>query len=232
MEKGVVVNLVAEKGFGFIRGSQGAQYFVHKSMLSEGLGWADLTVGRAVEFTPRQGRKGLEATEVKLVESESPFKSIDDIPGDYGLMSIVRGEYTNPDKNFENCDGLAFCGLGTIGGRFPNNPILISMLREMRAVFDRENKFWFLRADLVPSNLDRIAELVVTSKRERRNQIILKCVMGVLGTIFAIAAGAIIIGCFVLLAALVGAGGGSLSSPFRGKISRTGNVWVGGNRIT
>lgn len=232
MEKGTVVTLVAGKGFGFIRGSKGAQYFVHKSMLSPDLSWDDLAVGQAVEFTPNQGKKGMEATAVKLAETTSPFKSIDDVPGDHGLMSIVRGSYTNLEKNMEDCDGIAFCGRGTFGGRFPNNSTLITMLREMRAVFDRENKFWFLRADLVPSNLDRIAKLVEVSKREHRNQMITKCVVGVLGAIIAVTVGAIIVAGVLVVVAAALFGGYRGGSPFRAKISRTGNVWVGGNRIT
>lgn len=235
MEKGTIVKLVADKGFGFIRGSDNAQYFVHKSKLNEGLTWDELTVGQTVEFTPCQGKKGMEATAVKMAESTSSFKSIDDIPGKYGLIAIDRGNYTNLEKGIEECDGLAFGGLGTFGGRFPNNTQLISMLREMRAVFDREHKIWFLRATLVPANFERIEELIKTAKRIHRDKVISQWIIGFFSTLIAVTVGAFIIAGVVLVMALAifgGFGGNLFGSPFRAKVSRTGNVWVGNNRIT
>lgn len=235
MEKGTIVTLVTDKGFGFIRGTSGAQYFFHKSKLAEGLVWNDLTVGQTVEFTPNQGKKGLEALAVKVVESTSRFKTIDDVPGDYGIISIMRGTYTNTEKGLEECDGLAFRGLGTFRGRFPNNTILITALREMRAVFNREHKIWFLRAANVPGNFDRIEEMIKVAKRIHRDKVISQCVVGVLGTIAAVTIGMVVVAAVLLIifATVFGGGRGySYGSPFRTKISRTGHVWVGNNRIT
>ncbi len=232
MIQGAIVNLVRDKGFGFIRCSKGGQYFFHKSMLSEGAAWEELAIGQAVEFTPSQGKKGMEAQDVRKVIPAGPLKSIDDLPGDYGLMSIFRGTYTNLEKNMDGCDGIAFCGLGTFGGRFPNNPRLISRLRDMRAVFDREQKFWFLRAEQVPANMDRIDDLVAVSKREHRQQIIAKSAAGVLGAVVAVTFGAIIIAGALLAGAALLFGGHRGGNLFRAKVSRTGNVWISGNRIT
>lgn len=232
MDRGTVVNLVTERGFGFIRCSKGGQYFFHKSQLSAGVDWDEIAVGQTVEFMPRQGKKGMEAQAVRKIEPTGLFKSIDDIPGDYGLMSIVRGSYTNQEKKMDGCDGLAFCGLGKFGGRFPNNPRLIAALREMRAVFDRDHKFWFLRAELVSPNLDRISKVVEQSRREHRQQTIRRAVTGALAAAGAIAFGAIIIAVLLLMCAAMIFGGHRGGNLFRAKISRTGNIWVSGNRIT
>ncbi len=51
-----------DKGFGFIEVLDGDDIFVHISQLQE-----DLKPGDSVEFLPKEGKKGLVATEVKLM---------------------------------------------------------------------------------------------------------------------------------------------------------------------
>ena len=51
-----------DKGFGFIEISDGKDIFVHVSQIQE-----PLREGDQVEFVPKEGKKGLVATEVKKV---------------------------------------------------------------------------------------------------------------------------------------------------------------------
>jgi CspA family cold shock protein len=63
-EKGTVKFFNESKGFGFITGSNGKDYFIHSS----GLNGVTLTEGAKVEFEMRQGQKGLEAFNVSLLK--------------------------------------------------------------------------------------------------------------------------------------------------------------------
>ena len=62
-EKGTVKFFNGLKGFGFITGSNGKDYFVHSSSLNGSV----LTEGTKVEFEGRQGQKGLEAINVVVI---------------------------------------------------------------------------------------------------------------------------------------------------------------------
>lgn len=53
------------KGFGFILGSDGQDYFVHISQLKENV---NLNDNDAVTFTVEEGDRGLKAMNVELVE--------------------------------------------------------------------------------------------------------------------------------------------------------------------
>jgi CspA family cold shock protein len=56
----------AEKGYGFISRDQGEDVFVHFSNIA-GSGYRSLTEGQAVEFEVGPGRKGDEATNVRVL---------------------------------------------------------------------------------------------------------------------------------------------------------------------
>jgi CspA family cold shock protein len=62
-ETGTVKFFNALKGFGFITGSNGKDYFIHTSNLNGG----SLTDSAKVEFETRQGQKGLEAFNVTVL---------------------------------------------------------------------------------------------------------------------------------------------------------------------
>ena len=60
--KGTVKFFNAGKGFGFIAGEDGKEYFVHKTALGEGV---TLNDNDAVEFDVEEGDRGPKAVNVK-----------------------------------------------------------------------------------------------------------------------------------------------------------------------
>ena len=61
--KGTVKFFNEMKGFGFIAGEDGKEYFVHRSALEEG---ASLSENDSVEFDVEQGDRGPKAANVKI----------------------------------------------------------------------------------------------------------------------------------------------------------------------
>jgi len=65
--KGVVTRVFADKGYLFVRGTDGVSRFVHASWTN---GMFDaLLAGTQVEFTPGEGEKGPKAEDIKLLEA-------------------------------------------------------------------------------------------------------------------------------------------------------------------
>lgn len=59
--------LWSEKGFGFIKGNDGQDYFCHwSSLLMDG--FKKLEVGQAVEFNAEDSEKGLKAVNVTVLK--------------------------------------------------------------------------------------------------------------------------------------------------------------------
>lgn len=65
--QGTVKWFNADKGYGFIAQSNGDDLFVHYSEI-RGNGFRTLEDGARVEFEVTQGRKGLQASDVALLE--------------------------------------------------------------------------------------------------------------------------------------------------------------------
>lgn len=61
---GSVKRLTRDRGFGFIQGEDGNDYFFHRSELRGGLTFDALKEGQRVTFEPREGDKGPRAAEV------------------------------------------------------------------------------------------------------------------------------------------------------------------------
>ena len=69
MPTGTIARLLIDKGFGFITPDEGSKdLFVHFSNIA-GDGFKSLSEGSRVEFEPREGQKGPEATNVIPVAS-------------------------------------------------------------------------------------------------------------------------------------------------------------------
>jgi len=66
MKKGVVKEYNPEKGFGFIIGEDGEDYFVHVSGLREHLKGKGLRTGQNVSFDVDFGMRGDKAINVRL----------------------------------------------------------------------------------------------------------------------------------------------------------------------
>ena len=66
MATGTVKWFNADKGFGFISQSDGADVFVHFSAIQE-TGYRNLEENEKVEFDVSQGPKGLQAANVKRI---------------------------------------------------------------------------------------------------------------------------------------------------------------------
>ena len=62
--KGIVQRLVSDRGFGFVQGEDGRDYFVHRSAVSSPGGFDTLAEGDPVSFDGRNGPKGLRAENV------------------------------------------------------------------------------------------------------------------------------------------------------------------------
>jgi CspA family cold shock protein len=68
---GVVKWFNASKGYGFISNNDGKDLFVHFSSIRAIGGYRLLEVGQEVEFTMREGKKGLQAQDVVISRDEN-----------------------------------------------------------------------------------------------------------------------------------------------------------------
>jgi CspA family cold shock protein len=62
--QGTIKRVVRDRGFGFIRSSDGQQVFFHRSSLQQ-MDFDGLKEGDTVEFEVERGEKGLRATNVQ-----------------------------------------------------------------------------------------------------------------------------------------------------------------------
>ena len=65
-QQGTVKRIIRDRGFGFIRSSDGKEIFFHRSALV-GLNMGSLSEGQKVEFQLQEGPKGPRATNVRAV---------------------------------------------------------------------------------------------------------------------------------------------------------------------
>jgi CspA family cold shock protein len=65
MTTGTVKKLVSERGFGFITGDDGTDYFFHRSALAPSLDFDRLTGGEKVQFEIERDPKGARARDVQ-----------------------------------------------------------------------------------------------------------------------------------------------------------------------
>lgn len=72
--KGVVIQFHPRKGYGFIRSSEGGDYFVHYSDV-RGKGYRTLVKGEEVEFSVRKGEKGWQAVDVRRLNPPATLET-------------------------------------------------------------------------------------------------------------------------------------------------------------
>jgi CspA family cold shock protein len=65
MTSGTVKKLVSERGFGFITGEDGKDYFFHRSSLMPSLDFDSLAGGEKVQFEIERDPKGARARDVQ-----------------------------------------------------------------------------------------------------------------------------------------------------------------------
>ncbi len=65
MPQGTIKKVMADRGFGFIKGDQGELFFHHSEV--QGVAFEDLHEGQNVEYQIGQGKKGPCATSVRVV---------------------------------------------------------------------------------------------------------------------------------------------------------------------
>ncbi|MFP4323283.1 MAG: cold-shock protein [Anaerolineales bacterium] len=65
--QGTVKWFNADKGYGFISQANGADVFAHYSEIQD-TGYRSLNEGDTVEFEMTQGKKGLQASQIKMLE--------------------------------------------------------------------------------------------------------------------------------------------------------------------
>ena len=64
---GKLAKLRLGKGFGFVTGADGQDYFMHRSAVREGSTFEQLREGQRVEFDAGQGEKGPRAENLRVV---------------------------------------------------------------------------------------------------------------------------------------------------------------------
>jgi cold shock protein len=72
MMQGTIHSIRTERGFGFIRDTEGAEVFFHRSALTPPERFATLEVGMRVEFEPASGPKGLRTEKITVTPLETP----------------------------------------------------------------------------------------------------------------------------------------------------------------
>jgi CspA family cold shock protein len=65
MTTGTVKKVISDRGFGFITGEDGKEYFFHKDGLTSSLDFERLTGGESVSFEIQTGPKGDRAVRVE-----------------------------------------------------------------------------------------------------------------------------------------------------------------------
>lgn len=64
---GTITRVVADRGFGFIKGDNGTDYFFHRQEVGGGLDFAHLKPGARVAFEEQHGPKGPRAGSVRPI---------------------------------------------------------------------------------------------------------------------------------------------------------------------
>ena len=63
---GTIAKVMSDKGFGFIQGEDGQEYFMHRSAVRDGSVFEQLREGQPVVFDAGRGDKGPRAENVRV----------------------------------------------------------------------------------------------------------------------------------------------------------------------
>lgn len=55
---GIITRMLTTRGFGFVKGDDGLEYFMHAKDVDERQAWEQLAKGQHVEFTPAENGTG------------------------------------------------------------------------------------------------------------------------------------------------------------------------------
>ena len=66
MAEGTIKKIVADRGFGFISGEDGKEYFFHRTGLDTSVNFDSLAGGERVSFEIEPSQKGPRANRIKL----------------------------------------------------------------------------------------------------------------------------------------------------------------------
>jgi cold shock protein len=69
---GTIHSIRLERGFGFLRDTEGAEVFFHRSALTPPESFVTLAVGMQVEFEPEAGPKGLRTAKLTVTPEKTP----------------------------------------------------------------------------------------------------------------------------------------------------------------
>jgi cold shock CspA family protein len=139
-----------EKAYGFITTEDGRDLFVHRNSIADGRPW--LIDGQGVEFTLRQGEKGPEAGDVRVVQD------VEEIPASRQRLYDSAGGRGGSSSGGDSYGGDTYGGGGGGGGRgpaprrsrepyagpVPSGPVLATVQR-----IDPSGRFLFVRSDSV-----------------------------------------------------------------------------------
>lgn len=66
--RGIIKKIIKDKGFGFIEGNNGKEYFFHISNVGKTIENNEIIEGKNVEYQENSGPKGLYASEINFSE--------------------------------------------------------------------------------------------------------------------------------------------------------------------
>jgi cold shock CspA family protein len=140
---GIVKWYNPEKAYGFITTADGRDLFVHRNSIADGRPW--LIDGQGVEFTLRQGQKGPEAGDVRVV------RDVEEIPASrQRLYDNVSGRANAGGDGYE-AGGRGAAGRRTreaYTGPVPSGPVPATVMR-----VDPSGRFLFARSDSVSDDV-------------------------------------------------------------------------------
>jgi CspA family cold shock protein len=80
--QGTIQTIHAKRGFGFLRDTEGAEVFFHRSALTPPERFATLEIGMWVEFEAESGPKGLRAAKITVTPLKTPpIRSFQELAG-------------------------------------------------------------------------------------------------------------------------------------------------------